>query len=101
MGYFLGFFRKETSEGIEMSVLSTDPGLSSTNTPPVQCSSRNSMSEGLRASKVKPIPTPADSMEYINAMLSEGTSTPPLACSTKGEFYQLCFRTFVPLAPKR
>ena len=66
-------YRGESTQGIELSVLnSTDPQTSMT--PPVQCSSRNSMCEGSsRGSMRKGGSLPADSMEYINRLISEDT----------------------------
>ena len=55
-------------EHIEMAVLNNSRHTSIT--PPVQCSSRNSIGGGSsRGSMPKVTVTPADSMEYINKMI--------------------------------
>jgi hypothetical protein len=74
----------ETTEGIELTVLSTSSQHPSI-TPPVQCSSRASMTEGnsrssgrravtpasSRASVGERRITPVDSMEYINRLIKD------------------------------
>ena len=63
----VGGFRRGP-EHIEMAVLNNSRHTSIT--PPVQCSSRNSIGGGSsRGSMPKVTVTPADSMEYINKMI--------------------------------
>ena len=64
------FFRLRP-EHIEMTVLNSRQHTSSV-TPPVQCSSRNSVGGGSsRGSMPKVTVSPADSMEYINKMMND------------------------------
>ena len=62
---------RETTEGIEMSVISAE-GERPSMTPPVQCSSRNSVVDGnsRRGSTRRPLPA-ADSMDYINKLVGD------------------------------
>ena len=71
--FFVILSNSEQVENIEMNVLSGASEQHHSFTPPVQCSSRNSMSEGnnSRTGSGRKSHTPADSMEYINRLVKD------------------------------
>ena len=70
----MGIFRRETTEEIELMVIGSEAPQTSSVTPPVHCSSRNSVTDGngvSRGGSARKNVTPADSMEYINKIIFE------------------------------
>lgn len=78
---------------IEMNVLNSGStggvavmGRSNSQTPPVQCSSRNSYSDSMA---VRHDFSPADSMEYINKLVRGGDEFEFQRVSTLGNFFSV------------
>ena len=80
-------FPREQGETIEMSVLRDTSEQHQSFTPPVQCSSRNSVSEGntSRTGSGRKNRTPADSMEYINKLVKDDIRRQSSKASLHGE----------------
>ena len=53
-------------------------------TPPVECSSRNSMCDSTQRVNVRPSLLPVDSMEYINKILGKNRDTGNIEDGVKG-----------------
>ena len=75
----------ETAVGIEMAVISGS-GEHPSVTPPVQCSSRNSVVDNNMRAPARKIPIPADSMDYIDRLVRDGIKRAhrPTGSSTHG-----------------